>query len=91
MSNLPKYREPRKRDYNAKKPGGHPITHGECLKVLAKFPNGATSCDISQKTKYTRNHCGIILTALWKRGVVRRVREMSGNVRFYRYFIKEKA
>ena len=90
MSHFPKYTAPKKRDYTKHAPGEHPISQAACLKALAKFENGATSNDISLKTKYNRNHCGIILTALWKKGIVRRMRETSGNTRFYRYFLKEK-
>ena len=91
MSQLPKYTPPKKREHVKHGPGQHPISQEACLKALKYFGNGATSQDVSTKTKYNRNHCGIILTALWKKGVVKRQKEAVGNVRFYRYYLKEQS
>ena len=91
MSNLPRYKPPKTVVHHTKKPGYVPQSHTNIIRALRKMSNGATSLTISKHVPYTQNHCGIILNHMFKKGLVTRERKTRGNVRYYRYFLKEKA
>lgn len=59
------------------------------LEALAKLGNSATSVDIAQLVDMTRNHCGIILTKLYRKNVLNRKKKVIGNVRLFVYSLKE--
>lgn len=56
---------------------------------IVQCNNGVTGVDVSKKTKWTSNHCSMILSALYKRGLIKRVKRTSPNIRFYVYYKKE--
>ena len=53
---------------------------------IVQCNNGVTGTDVAQKTKWTQNHCSMILTALFRRGLIKRVKRTAPNIRFYEYF-----
>ena len=59
------------------------------LKAVQQATKPVTSVDVSEVTKMTRNHCGILLGQLFKEGLVQRVKCTKGSTRFYRYTAKE--
>lgn len=59
------------------------------LEAVAKLGNSATSVDIAQLVDMTRNHCGIILTKLYRKNVLNRKKKVIGNVRLFVYSLKE--
>ena len=52
---------------------------------------GVTGIDVAKKTKWTSNHCSMILTALFRRGLIKRVKRTAPNIRFYEYFKNDSA
>lgn len=63
-------------------------------KVILKLVNRkgiATAAEICKGTSWTQNHCSMILTSLYAKGLVKR-RKASGNgTRWYVYMKKEEA
>lgn len=53
---------------------------------IVQCNKGVTCVDVSKKTKWTSNHCSMILTALFRRGLIRRVKRTAPNIRFYVYY-----
>ena len=58
---------------------------------IVQCNNGVTGVDVAQKTKWTQNHCSMILTALFRRGLIKRVKRTAPNIRFYEYFKNDSA
>ena len=58
---------------------------------IVQCNNGVTGTDVAQKTKWTQNHCSMILTALFRRGLIKRVKRTAPNIRFYEYFKNDPA
>ena len=58
---------------------------------IVQCNNGVTGIDVAQKTKWTQNHCSMILTALFRRGLIKRVKRTAPNIRFYEYFKNDSA
>ena len=58
---------------------------------IVQCNNGVTGVDVSKKTKWTSNHCSMILSSLHERGLIRRVHQTAPNIRFYVYYKKENA
>ena len=58
---------------------------------IVQCNNGVTGTDVAQKTKWTQSHCSMILTALFRRGLIKRVKRTAPNIRFYEYFKNDSA
>ena len=58
---------------------------------IVQCNKGVTGVDVAQKTKWTQNHCSMILTALFRRGLIKRVKRTAPNIRFYEYFKNDSA
>ena len=58
---------------------------------IVQCNNGVTGTDVAQKTNWTQNHCSMILTALFRRGLIKRVKRTAPNIRFYEYFKNDSA
>ena len=56
---------------------------------IVQCNNGVTGVDVAQKTKWTQNHCSMILSALHERGLIKRIKRTAPNIRFYVYYKKE--
>ena len=56
---------------------------------IVRCNNGVTGVDVSKKTKWTSNHCSMILSALHERGLIKRIKRTAPNIRFYVYYKKE--
>mgnify|MGYP006280103303 CR=1 FL=1 len=44
-----------------------------------------TGASAASKTRFTRNHCSMILTALFKKGLIKRRKDKGGGTRWYVY------
>ena len=56
--------------------------------AIVKCNNGITGIDASKKTKWTANHCSMILTALYRKGLITRTKVKESGTRWYVYFRK---
>lgn len=54
------------------------------LKIVTKG-EGLTGVDVSKKTRWTANHCSMILTALFRRGLITRIKQKDAGTRWYVY------
>lgn len=54
------------------------------LKIVNKG-NPVTGSDVARQTRWTQNHCSMILTSLFKLGLVRRRKEKGNHTRWYVY------
>lgn len=59
--------------------------------MIVKCNNGVTGIDVAKKTKWTQNHCSMILTELYRKHLVRRVKRTGPHIRFYEYFKNDPA
>lgn len=73
------------KDPNALKPSEKRILQ------IVRCNNGMTASIAAEKTGWTQNHCSIILTFLYKRGLIRRVQRTAPHIRFYEYFKNDPA
>ena len=56
--------------------------------TLVQCNNGISGIDASRKTKWTANHCSMILTALHRKGLITRTKVRESGTRWYVYFRK---
>ena len=59
--------------------------------MIVNCNNGVTGTDVAKKTKWTANHCSMILTALFRRGLIKRVKRTAPNIRFFVYYKHDSA
>ena len=55
---------------------------------IVRYNNGVTGVTVAQKTGWTSNHCQMLLAALHKRDLIKRVRRVGPHIRYYEYFKK---
>lgn len=60
----------------------------EVLAVLKKQKT-LTAAEAAKYTRWTQNHCGILLSSLHKEGLAKRTRFADANTRWYVYTPKE--
>ena len=58
---------------------------------IVRCNNGITGVDAAKKTGWTQNHCSMILTSLYKRELIKRVKRTGPHIRFYEYFKSDSA
>ena len=58
---------------------------------IVQCNKGVTGVDVAKKTKWTSNHCSMILTTLFKRGLIKRVKRTAPNIRFFVYYRHDSA
>lgn len=58
------------------------------LDAIKKCNGSATSVDIAKIVDMTRNHCGIILTKLYRKSVLNRRKTVIKNIRIFVYSFK---
>lgn len=75
-----------------------PVKEPDALKAserrilqIVNCNNGVTGIRVAEKTGWTSNHCSMILTTLFKRGLIKRVKRTAPNIRFYEYFKSDSA
>lgn len=61
---------------------GH--SHKTILKMVKKLGT-ATAADVCKGTLWTQNHCSMILTALYKKGLIKRHKASGNGTRWYIY------
>lgn len=52
---------------------------------MVNYGGLVTGDSAAQKTNWTRNHCSMILTSLYKKGLVKRYKEKGNGTRWYVY------
>ena len=55
---------------------------------IVQCNSGVTGVDVAKKTGWTQNHCSMILAALHKRDLIKRVKRTGPHIRFYEYLKK---
>ena len=85
--NQPKYIPPKERQ---RKPQDR-TTERQCRvwAVLIKQKEPVCAADLCAKVGYTRNHCSIVLTELFRSGKVNRIAQRVGKTRSFFYTVKE--
>ena len=66
----------------------------ESLRIVLKMVNRGrpvTGVSAAAETKWTRNHCSILLTRLYQMGLVKRYKDKGNHTRWYVYTKKETA
>ena len=61
-------------------------------KLILKIVNrseGLTGVDVSKKTKWTANHCSMLLTSLFRRGLITRTKQKESGTRWYVYHARK--
>ena len=57
--------------------------------AIVKCNNGITGMSAASKTKWTANHCSMILTSLFRRGLITRVKVKESGTRWYVYHARK--
>jgi len=57
--------------------------------AIVKCNNGITGIDASKKTKWTANHCSMLLTALYRKKLITRTKIKESGTRWYVYHVKQ--
>ena len=57
--------------------------------MIVKCNDALTAVDVSKKTKWTANHCSMILTALFRRGLITRTKQKDAGTRWYVYHARK--
>lgn len=55
------------------------------LKIINKSDKPISANEMAKKTKWTRNHCSILMGSLFKKGKIRRLKEYGHGTRWYIY------
>ena len=77
------------KQHYSKMPGYVVQSEANILKALKKMPPKVTTNEIASFTKYTRNHCGIILNKMFKKGLVTRIKIKENGTRLFHYTLKD--
>lgn len=56
---------------------------------IVRCNNGVTGIQAASKTKWTANHCSMILTALYRRGLISRTIHKEAGTRWYSYHARK--
>ena len=57
--------------------------------MIVKCNNGITGIQAASKTKWTANHCSMLLTSLHRRGLITRTKHNKSGTRWYEYHAKQ--
>jgi DNA-binding MarR family transcriptional regulator len=57
--------------------------------MIVKCNNGITAIDAANKTKWTTNHCSMILTALFRKKLITRIKHSQSGTRWYAYHARK--
>ena len=57
--------------------------------AIVQCNNGITGIEASTKTKWTANHCSMILTSLFRRGLITRIKVKESGTRWYVYHARK--
>ena len=71
-----------------KDPNKLTLSEESILKILQRSGKDTTPMEIAAKVKMTKNHCGMVMASLFKRGLLTRFKVSEGNVRYYKYKAK---
>lgn len=84
-------REERHKQLKAAKPKDPTVLNDSQKRMLAivKCNNGITGIAAASKTKWTANHCSMILTSLFRRGLITRVKVKESGTRWYVYHARK--
>ena len=61
-------------------------------KIILKIVNkgeGLTGVEVSKKTRWTANHCSMILTSLYRRGLITRTKQKDAGTRWFVYHARK--
>ena len=56
---------------------------------IVRCNNGVTGIQAASKTKWTANHCSMLLTSLHRRNLITRVKFNQSGTRWYIYYAKQ--
>lgn len=56
---------------------------------IVRCNDALTAVDVAKKTKWTANHCSMILTALFRRGLITRTKQKDAGTRWYIYHARK--
>lgn len=57
--------------------------------MIVKCNKGITGVDVAKKTKWTANHCSMMLTSLFRRGLITRTKQREAGTRWYLYHARK--
>ena len=57
--------------------------------MIVNCNKGLTGVEVSKKTRWTANHCSMILTSLYRRGLITRTKQKDAGTRWYLYHARK--
>lgn len=85
----PRYKAPAKPPKEERDPDRLTSTEEKAYNILWRKAKPMTSVELAPFMKMTQNHCGILLTSLYRKGKLNRVLYKKPGTRFYRYTVKD--
>lgn len=87
----PRFIETKKHERKRKDPDAMTATEEKAYNILWRKQKPMTSVELAPLMKMTKNHCGILLTSLYRKGKLNRVQYKKPGTRYYRYTVKEES
>jgi len=90
FSNGTRYEPPKKRAYDPKSPVHErlPSSAKILFQMMKKQTDYVSALQIYKKTKWTKNHCSIIMAELFKHGMLERYKIRQNKTQIYVYKVK---
>lgn len=57
--------------------------------AIVKCNNGITGIEAASKTKWTANHCSMLLTSLYRKNLISRTKRNKSGTRWYEYYVRK--
>lgn len=89
FSGQPRYTAPSRPPKEERDPDRLTPSEDKAFNILWRKDKPMTSRELAPFMKMTDNHCGILLTSLYKKGKLNRVKYTKPGTRFFRYTVKE--
>lgn len=86
-----RYVEPKPHPKRVKDPDAPNASEDKALKILKRKAVPMTSSELAPLMKMTHNHAGILLTSLFKKGKLSRVKFQKPGTRYYRYTVADES
>lgn len=90
------YKRTEKDDERLAQQKARPVKDPKALKdsekrvlMIVNCNKGLTGVEVAKKTNWTANHCSMILTALYRRGLITRTIHKEAGTRWYSYHARK--
>ena len=87
----PRFIEPKRKDKPARDPNAMTASEELALKIMRRQKAPITTVEFGPLLKMSKNHAGILLTSLYRKGYLSRTQHRKPGTRYYKYSVKEQS